>query len=207
MSVTDDRIAELEAELALTRRLLDDAQQLARIGSWEWDLASNVVTWSAELYRIYGYEPGGVEVSYERFLEHVHPDDRESVDERNRRCFATHEPFEDVKRITRADGHEFLMRTRGEMVMAEDGTTPLRMIGVCEDVTDAELRKRAMDLNDTVLQSLILAQYRMETNPAEAKLALDRGIAQCQRIVDELLDGQSGVQPGDLRRGQPVDGV
>jgi PAS domain S-box-containing protein len=212
------RIAELEAELALSRRLLADAQQLARIGSWEWDLATNVVTWSDELFRIYGYEPGAVEVSYEAFLGRVHPDDRASVDERNQRCFATHEPFEDVKRIVRPDGSEFPMRTRGEMVLDADGA-PVRMIGVCEDVSDeirareADLllaaaeqsRRRAMDLNDNVMQSLILARYRMATDPEDARRSLTQAIAQCQRIVDELL-GASGraTEPGALRREAPV---
>jgi len=215
---TDVRIRELESELDLSRRLLADAQQLARIGSWEWDLATNVVTWSDELYRIYGYEPGGIEVSYENFLERVHPDDRASVDERNRRCFETHDPFEDIKRIVRPDGSEFLMRTRGEMVM-DSGGTPVRMIGVCEDVTDEvrareadvmlaaaeQSRRRAMDLNDNVMQSLVLARYRLESEPADASRSLNQAIAQCQRIVDELLIA-TGEQPGpgSLRREEPA---
>lgn len=213
---TDARLQELEAELELSRRLLADAQQLARIGSWEWDLATNVVTWSDELYRIYGYEPGGVEVSYEAFLGRVHPDDRPSVDERNRRCFETHEPFEDVKRINRPDGSEFLMRTRGEMVLDPDGT-PLRMIGVCEDVTDeihareagdalaaSELsRRRAMDVNDNVMQSLVLARYQVRGDPDEAERSLTKAISQCQRIVDELL-GIGSTTPGSLRREEPA---
>jgi len=213
-----EEIRALEAELTLTKRLLDDAQQLARIGSWEWDLGSDVVTWSDELYRIYGFEPGTIELSYENFLGRVHPDDRASVDERNRRCFESHEPFEDVKRIVRPDGSEFLMRTRGEMIVGPDGV-PLRMIGVCEDVSDAaalrsaeialaaaELsRRRAMELNDTVIQSLVLARYHFATDVEEARRALNRAIAQCQHIVDELLGpGTESVQPGALRRTEPA---
>lgn len=212
------RISELEAQLALSRRLLDDAQSLARIGSWEWDLVTDVVTWSDELYRIYGYEPGAVDVSYETFLGLVHPDDRVSVDERNRRCFDTHEPFEDVKRIVRPDGTEFLMRTRGEMVKAPDGNA-IRMIGVCENVTDeihakdadaalaaSELaRRRAMDVNDNVMQSLVLARYRMGTDPEDARRSLNQAITQCQRIVDELLgNGGEPPRPGALRRDEPA---
>jgi PAS domain S-box-containing protein len=209
----EERIVELEGELALSKRLLADAQQLARIGSWEWDLGSDVVTWSDELYRIYGFEPGSLELSYENFLACVHPDDRASVDERNRRCFATNEPFEDVKRIVRPDGSEFLMRTRGEMVLGPDGTA-LRMIGVCEDVTDeiaarkAELtlaalegsRQRAIEINHTVMQSLVLARYHLATDQDQARRALNQAIAQCQTIVDELLGPETEpVAPGSLR--------
>jgi PAS domain S-box-containing protein len=215
---TEARVRDLEAELALSRRLLADAQQLARIGSWEWDLATNVVTWSDELYRIYGYAPGSVEVSYEAFLGRVHEDDRASVDERNRRCFDTHEPFEDVKRVVRPDGSEFLMRTRGEMVLGEDGV-PLRMIGVCEDVTDEihardadqvlaaaeQSRRRAVDLNDNVMQNVVLARYQLRTDPPEAERAMTAALAQCQRIVDELLALDVGAPaPGSLRRDEPT---
>lgn len=215
---TDARVKELETELELSRRLLADAQQLARIGSWEWDLATGVVTWSDELYRLYDLEPGSVEGSYEEFLGRVHPDDRSSVDERNRRCFETHEPFEDVKRIMRADGSEFLMRTRGEMVLAEDGAA-IRVIGVCEDVTDEvhareadialaaseQSRRRAMDLNDNVIQSLVLARYRLAADPEDARRSLTQAISQCQRIVDELLgSGEHAFEPGSLRRESPA---
>src|SRR3954447_25099199 len=90
-------------ELERSRRMLAEAQQLARIGSWEWDVAENRVTWTDELFRIYGYEPQAFEPSYETFLSHVHSDDRDSVDERNRKAFTDHQPFEDVKRVVRAD--------------------------------------------------------------------------------------------------------
>ena len=56
---------------------LAEAQQLARIGSWIWDLQENTVTWSDELYRIFGEIPHNVPPGYETFLEFVHPDDRD----------------------------------------------------------------------------------------------------------------------------------
>jgi diguanylate cyclase (GGDEF)-like protein/PAS domain S-box-containing protein len=122
------------AELRRTHDRLAEAQRLARLGSWEWDIPANQVTWSDELFRIYGLRPGEVEPTYEGFLERVHPDDRDSVDGRNRKAFADHQPFEDVKRCLRTDGTVFLMRTHGE-VLTDDKGTALKMIGICEDVT------------------------------------------------------------------------
>jgi signal transduction histidine kinase len=110
------------------------------------------------------------------------------------------------------------MRTRGEMILDAAGK-PLRMIGVCEDVTDeihareADLalaiaeqrRRRAMDVNDNVIQSLVLARYRLATDPDEARRSLNQAIVQCQRIVDELLgDRAVAPQPGSLRRDAPA---
>jgi PAS domain S-box-containing protein len=205
-----DEIATLRAELARSRQQLAEAQKVARIGTWEWDIPAGAVSWSDELFRIYGLEPGAIEVSYEAFLARVHPDDRASVDERNRACFATHEPFEDVKRVHRADGSTFLMRTRGEMICDADGT-PMRMIGVCEDVTDHQMvkvaeqrRRRAMELNDTVIQNLALASYTLDADPARARTLVHHALEHCQRIVDELLSGENALAPGSLRREAPA---
>jgi PAS domain S-box-containing protein len=139
-------------ELQRSRRMLAAAQQLARIGSWEWDVAAGVVTWSDELFRIYGYDPGAFDPTYEAFLEHVHPDDRASVDERNRKAFMDAQPFEDVKRIQRADGTEFLMRTQGEVLTNADGDV-MRMLGVCEDVTDRVRAEQAQALLASIVTS------------------------------------------------------
>ncbi len=132
-----ERIKRLEHELAATRSRLDESQRVAGIGSWEWDIANNHVVWSDELFRIYGLEPGETEPSYAEFLARVHPDDREAVDARNRKAFADHRPFEDVKRCVRPDGTIFLMHTKGEVMTDVEGT-PMRMIGVCSDVTHGE---------------------------------------------------------------------
>src|SRR4051794_28274432 len=121
------RISELESELALARRKLVEAQQLARIGSWEWDIPRNLVWWSDELFRVYGLEPRSMIPTYEKSLAHVPRDARSSVDERNRRAFGDHQPFEDIKRVVRADdAREILMRTQGEVITGADGE-PLRM--------------------------------------------------------------------------------
>jgi diguanylate cyclase (GGDEF)-like protein/PAS domain S-box-containing protein len=143
---------EAEAELRLTKDRLEEAQRLARLGSWEWDIVNNRVTWSDELFRIYGLEPGEMEPTYERFLERVHPDDREAVDERNRKAFADHRPFEDVKRAQRPDGSEFLMRTQGEVIEDSDGK-PIRMLGICEDVTIEKNAAEAQAMLASVVHS------------------------------------------------------
>jgi len=127
-------------ELRRSEARLSAAQQLAKLGSWEWDVAANVVTWSDELFRIYGLEPQSLTPSYEDFLQRVHPGDRDDVDARNHKAFADHQPFEDVKRVLRPDGSVFLMRTQGEVICDRAGN-PLRMVGVCEDVT-AQVRAR-----------------------------------------------------------------
>jgi PAS domain S-box-containing protein len=209
----DSQREDLAQRLENARRQFADAQALARIGSWEWDIPTNVVWWSDELYRIYGLEPGAVAPSYEEFLGRVHDDDRASVDERNQRAFDDHQPFEDVKRIVRGDGREILMRTQGDVVCDEAGA-PLRMIGICEDVTDqvrardAEqrlaaidaLRRRAGEINDQVIQDLVVAGFHLDRDePAKAREALTAARRSAQRIATDLIL-DAGTEPGDLRR-------
>lgn len=142
----------VEDELERSRRRLVEAEQLARIGSWEWDIVVGVVSWSDGLWQIYGLPKDSVELSYEHFLARVHLDDQPAVDERNRRCFADHLPFEDVKRAIRPDGTVFLMRTQGEMICDHDGQ-PVRMVGVCEDVTDQVRAREAQARLASIIQS------------------------------------------------------
>jgi len=59
--------------------LLAEAQRLAHLGSWEWDIPSNTVTWSEVLYRIFGLEPEEFGGTYQAFLERIHPDDRAAI--------------------------------------------------------------------------------------------------------------------------------
>jgi PAS domain S-box-containing protein len=215
----DSQREDLAQRLESARRQFADAQALARIGSWEWDIPANVVWWSDELFRIYGLEPGAIAPSYEDFLGRVHADDRASVDERNQRAFADHQPFEDVKRVVRVDGREILMRTQGDVVCDKAGA-PLRMIGICEDVTDevrardAEqrlaaidaLRRRAGEINDQVIQDLVVAGFHLDRDePAQAREALTAARRSAQRIATDLIL-DAGTEPGDLRRAtEPSD--
>jgi len=195
MGATTDDLAE---RLARAERQLADAQLLARVGSWEWDVPANRVWWSDELYRIYGLEPQSIVPSYDDFLERVHPDDRASVDERNRKAFADHQPFEDVKRVVRADGREILMRTQGAVV-CDDGGALLRMVGICEDVTEAESRRRAGEINDEVIQALVVAGFHLDRGATdEVRAAIDEARRCAQRIATDLMLGD-GVEPGSLR--------
>src|SRR5262245_45401592 len=73
--ITDQRAT--QQSLARNEAMLAQAQRVAHIGSFEWDIASNVLTWSDELHRIYGLEPGEFSGTLEAFLERVHPDDLE----------------------------------------------------------------------------------------------------------------------------------
>jgi PAS domain S-box-containing protein len=140
---------ELHVEIAARERVqgalrssesrLLEAQALAHVGSWEWDIDTNAIRWSDEVYRIYGVEPGRFEVTYESFIAMVHPDDRERLEDSVRTALAAGGFFEVEHRIVRPDGVQRAVAGRGRTVCDVDGR-PMLMLGTELDVTD---RKRA----------------------------------------------------------------
>jgi PAS domain S-box-containing protein len=141
--------AEAEERLARAHAGLLEAQSVAHLGSWEWDIAADRATWSDELYRLYGLAPQSVDVTYGSFLERVHPDDRAHV----RAAIEADrggEPFEFDHRAVLDDGSVRWLHARGHLVRDGAGNA-LRMVGTAQDVTE---RKRLDELRDTILSSV-----------------------------------------------------
>ena len=127
-----ERVARVERQLAI-------AQQITHIGSWDWELATNVIMWSDELYRIYGLEQGASEVTFELFLSRLHPDDRARVEREVSAALERGGRFAYEERIVRPDGTLRTLDTVGEVRSDKDGRTT-GLIGTCRDVTDERKR-------------------------------------------------------------------
>ncbi|HWH12957.1 MAG TPA: response regulator [Solirubrobacteraceae bacterium] len=125
-----------------TERRLAEAQQLAHLGSWEWLIASNEVTWSAELCRIYGVPTAGFSASYEAFLDLVHPEDRERVTGAIGTALTDLAPFEFVHRIVRPDGEIRTLQAHGE-VLADGSGAAIAMRGTGHDMTEQKRHEDA----------------------------------------------------------------
>ncbi len=124
-----------EEELRKSERSLAKAQRLAHVGSWEWDLQTDEVRWSDEVYRIFGTTPQEYASTYEAFLEAVHPDDRDSVDNAVRLALKSGTAYEEDHRIMRPDGTVRWVHEHGQ-VMLDEGGQPVRMVGVLQDRTE-----------------------------------------------------------------------
>ncbi len=141
-------------KLEENRRFLLEAQQVAHLGIWEWDIAKNVVTWSDELYKIYGLNPAEFAASYEAFLERIHPDDRERVGGLIDGSYQNRTPLDFYHRIVRPDGTIRTLHGRGEVV-TDEANNPIRMVGTGLDVTELvkaeeEVRKLNAELEQRV---------------------------------------------------------
>jgi PAS domain S-box-containing protein len=125
----------VEEELRSNQAQLIDSQRLAKVGSWELDVATRRTRWSDEWYRIFGL-PRDVQPEFETFLSCVHPNDRQVVLEGENQSYSADKPFDEEFRIIRPDGEVRFIRSIFEAVKNEEGVV-IRLAGANQDVTDA----------------------------------------------------------------------
>ncbi|MGH8004207.1 MAG: PAS domain S-box protein, partial [Limisphaerales bacterium] len=134
-----------EEALQKNEALLAKAQKLARLGGWGLDLSNledinkNELRWTDEAFRIFGYEPGSVDVTNELFFQLVHPDDRPKIVEAVSRALAEKTPYSIEHRIVFLDGTERVVHEQADITFDERSGRPLRMFGTVQDITE---RKR-----------------------------------------------------------------
>jgi len=132
VDVTARKRAE-EAMVASQARLAE-AQRVAHVGSWEWNVADNHVNWSDELFHIYAVDRADFIPSYEGFLSRVDPEDVKHTKAVIQQAVEDVAPFIYDHRIRRPDGEVRMLHTRGEVIA--DGGKAARLVGSCWDVTD-----------------------------------------------------------------------
>ena len=140
------------SERRLQEARLAEAQALAHIGSWEWDVPANRVIWSDEMYRLWGREPGSGEIDYESYLASVHPDDRTVIAGTVGQAYADGSSFAVEHRVPLPDGSERWISGRGRVVTDESGA-PLRMLGTAQDITERKLHEAELHRLNAELQA------------------------------------------------------
>jgi PAS domain S-box-containing protein len=197
---------------------LGEAQTLAHVGSWEWDVPNDTVEWSDEMYRIYGYEPGEFTVTFEKAMERVVESDRSQIRDNVASGF-TGDAMEEIEyRIERPDGTRVL-RGKGLAELGADGK-PTRFVGTVQDITeqielDREMRRlretevrqaQALQLNDTIVQGLAAAKAALDLGLHDKQAEyLEATLNSARKMVGELLGGRADeLQPGDFVRQTPA---
>ena len=215
---------EAEAQLNDLRLRVDNAQQLANMGDYDWHIPTDTNRWSDQLYRIYGYEPQSFNPTYERFLSFLHPDDREHIQGIHQQALTTGEPYTMTERVVRPDGELRYLSSNGQVLFDESGA-PVRMRGTCIDVTDRVLaerdreahaaraheertrRRAALEINDNVVQGLTAAIYALEIEDTDAVRGfLQRTLDSARHVITDLSAPVEGdvLEPGDLVRDKPA---
>ena len=135
--ITEKKLA--EEQLRRSEASLANAQRIAGLGSWEWDLEAETLWWARDTYPMFGFEPEKTEPSYELFLHHVHPDDRAAMDAAVERSLETGERYTLDFRFVRPNGETRIFQDSGEPVLDPKGKATA-LLGTVLDITE---RKQA----------------------------------------------------------------
>ena len=174
----EEKVKQSESQLA-------EAQHLAHVGSWEWDLRSNTVTWSDELYHIFGFQPGEIDVAREA-MSFIHPEDQYLVQSTVKSAVTNREPYSFYYRILRPDGDERIVHSRGHIVSDAEGN-PLRVFGATQDVTELKRAEEKLKATSEQMRSLS-ARVQAAREEEGARIA--------REIHDELGSALTGLRWG-----------
>lgn len=147
-----ERSALRESEMKLSRLVndlknsearLSEAQRIAKLGNWDWDIVNNTLYWSNGVYRIFGIDPNEFAATYEAFTDAVHPDDRELVKKTVDKTLLDGIPYSIDYRIVLPDSTNRIVREQAEVTLDKEGRA-VRMVGTIQDITEIRRRKEEL---------------------------------------------------------------
>jgi PAS domain S-box-containing protein len=184
-------------------RKLQEVEATAQVGSWSWDIPANVVTWSDELYRLYGLAPQSVPVSYESYMQLLPADERDRVAKIVGRCLESGQPVVFTHRVVPANGdtrwHQ--CRTQTEIV----GGRVVRMFGTAQDITERTVSEQALHASRArIVQAADEARRRLERDLHDGA---QQRLTTAGLMLRSAQDRLSGGSDRELERelGQAID--
>lgn len=190
MGVSRDITERKQADAALQdgKHQLEEAQRLAHIGSWGFDPATGVITWSDEVYRIHGLPVGPAAPSYEELLKIFHPDDRDLFQTVVAKALTQGEAYDIEYRIIQPDCSMRYVSAKGEAVLNEQGET-VRLFGTILDISDRKqyevaLRESEGRLREKAQREQLLNQL---TNQIRSSLNLNQTLETAVREIQSLM--------------------
>jgi PAS domain S-box-containing protein len=170
--ITEKRCAEMQREK--DQQVRAQTERMAHLGYWTWDLASNRASWSDELYRMFGLEPGSVVISYEEYLARVHPQDRAKVRDAIQTALRDRTGYAFYDRIVRADGQIRHMHTWASASLDDEGRLT-HMFGICLDSTELLLTTKHLQQTaewlGAALRNTHIAVWEWDLHTSELKFS------------------------------------
>jgi diguanylate cyclase (GGDEF)-like protein/PAS domain S-box-containing protein len=167
-------------KLKMSEKLLSDAQEIAHLGSWEWDIKAGHLFWSDEVYRIFGEEPQSFAPTYELFLQFLPPDDRQKVTDAVESSLRCNGPYAVEHRILRKDGSLRYVKESAELRF-DVNHEPERMIGTVLDITDYQIALQKLQEQKEAFETI----YRKSS---DGILLIEEGhIVDCNESIVRIL--------------------
>jgi len=170
---TTEQLMAANEMLKQTRDYLLEAQKIAQLGSWDWDLLENKIHWSDVMYDIFHVSPDNFAPTYEGFRSFIHLDDRDFIKKAVDSTLQTGKNYNTTYRVILPDKTERFLHGRGKAVYDQAGK-PVRMVGTTQDITERvrqqqELRNLATDLEEQA-QLLDLAHDAIFVHDLDGKI-------------------------------------
>ncbi|MDD3246550.1 MAG: PAS domain S-box protein [Methanosarcina sp.] len=196
--LVEERTRQLEKaynSLKESEKGLAEAQKMAHIGNWDWNLVTGEVYWSDELYRIFGREPQESGATYDELLNYVHPEDRDCLSNAIKKGLNGKLHGIDY-RIVRASGEERAVHAQSEVIFDEENI-PIRVKGIVQDITERKKAEEMLKENEGKLKALFnllpvgVSITDKERNILDSNLALERILGLSR---SDLLNGNYGAR-------------
>ncbi len=171
-----DEYKKTEEELRRTKNILSEAQRIAHIGNWVWDIVNNTLEWSDEIYHIFGLKPQEFGATYQAFLSSVHPDDREFVENSVNNALYKNQPYSIDHRIILPNGRIKIVHEQAE-IKFDEGGKPTQMLGTVQDITENVKAQDAKEIEEQRIRaSLVLNQMKDISEEAIVNYALEESV-------------------------------
>jgi len=142
---------QIENELIDKQKKLEISQKIAKLGSWEWDVFNDYVSWSDEMFSIYEIKPEEFKPNLRGFLERLHPDDIKEIRKHVESAIAHKRSFGFYERIITPEGKIKTLRSQGEVKTNDKGDV-VKLIGTCLDVTEARIAEERVRESESMLK-------------------------------------------------------
>jgi len=145
---------ESEAALRSLNERFEMAQHAAGVGVWDWDIKTDHVEWTAEMFRLFGLDPKVTVASFETWNSVLHPEDKEKAGAKINEALNTHSLLDNEYRIVRPDGQIIWINAMG-IGIYDQRNEPIRMSGICMDISERKKSEERLDEYRVNLEKLV----------------------------------------------------
>ena len=181
----------MEKELRESEERLEEAQSIVQMGSWDRDVLEDKLSWSDNVYCIFGLEPHSIEPDHAVFMEGVHPDDREYVESSFKNALEG-KPYDITHRIILKNGTVRYVQEHCKAVFSEDDKL-IRLIGTIQDITERKLAEQELQKAHNELERRVEERTRNLQQEVVQRKEFAKNLKfseeRIRAIVDSALDG------------------